>query len=115
MTSLRQRRPSAAVPGADLDVTPVMNMFIILIPFLVSMAAFTQLAVHEFGLPRDEGAGEAQAADELPLTVVLESAGILVVRGDVVVADPIWLRLVYPMWQHWKKPFRWPMELSPTS
>ena len=33
-----------AAEVADLDVTPVMNMFIILIPFLVSMAAFTHLA-----------------------------------------------------------------------
>ncbi|MDO5575826.1 MAG: biopolymer transporter ExbD [Fibrobacter sp.] len=35
----------------ELDVTPVMNMFIILIPFLVSMAVFTHLSIIEFSLP----------------------------------------------------------------
>jgi biopolymer transport protein ExbD len=40
-----QRPPSELVESADLDVTPVMNMFIILIPFLVSMAVFTNLSI----------------------------------------------------------------------
>lgn len=35
----------------ELDVTPVMNMFVILIPFLVSMAVFTHLSIIEFSLP----------------------------------------------------------------
>ena len=87
MTSLLQRRPSVAAQVADLDVTPVMNMFIILIPFLVSMAAFTHLAVHSFGLPADEGPGEATVAADLPLTVAVGLQGIVVVRGDVVLAE----------------------------
>jgi biopolymer transport protein ExbD len=35
----------------ELDVTPVMNLFMVLIPFLVSMAVFTQVAILEFSLP----------------------------------------------------------------
>lgn len=85
--SLTRRRPSQAAEVADLDVTPVMNMFIILIPFLVSMAAFTHLAAHHFGLPRDEGAGEASTALDLPLTVAVGTAGVVIVRGDVVLAE----------------------------
>ncbi|MCP4571332.1 MAG: hypothetical protein GY838_03200 [bacterium] len=85
--SLTRRRPSLAADVADLDVTPVMNMFIILIPFLVSMAAFTHLAAHHFGLPRDEGAGEASTASELPLTVAVGTAGVVIVKGDVVLAE----------------------------
>ncbi len=77
------RRPTE-VAGAvvDLDVTPVMNMFIILIPFLVSMAVFSHLAVHSFSLPADEGPGEAKTADELPLTVALAADRIVVARGE---------------------------------
>jgi len=86
-TSLLRRRPSALAESAELDVTPVMNMFIILIPFLVSMAAFTHLAAHSFGLPADEGPGKAQAAAELPLTVAVGNSGLIVARGDAVLAE----------------------------
>jgi biopolymer transport protein ExbD len=51
------RPPSDAAPPADIDVTPVMNMFIILIPFLVSMAVFTHLSIIEFSLPPNVNAG----------------------------------------------------------
>ena len=47
--------PSELEPAADIDVTPVMNMFIILIPFLVSMAVFTHLSIIEFSLPPNVG------------------------------------------------------------
>ena len=85
--TLRRTTLSGAVPGADLDVTPVLNMFIILIPFLVSMAAFTHLSSVAFGLPADEGPGQAQTADELPLTVAVGRAGLLVVIGDIELAQ----------------------------
>lgn len=85
--SLARRRPSVLAGVADLDVTPVMNMFIILIPFLVSMAAFTHLAAHHFGLPADEGPGQASTAVDLPLVVAVGEAGIVVARGDVVLAE----------------------------
>lgn len=67
---------------ADVDVTPVMNVFIILVPFLVSMAVFTQVATQSFTLPASDGPGEAIAADALPVTVVLRVDGVQVARGD---------------------------------
>ncbi|MBN1308078.1 MAG: biopolymer transporter ExbD [Chitinispirillaceae bacterium] len=53
--------PSGMLPESDLDVTPVMNVFIILIPFLVSMAVFTHLSIIEFTLPPNVGAEMANA------------------------------------------------------
>jgi len=47
--------PSEITDIPELDVTPVMNMFIILIPFLVSMAIFTQLSIIDFSLPPNVG------------------------------------------------------------
>ncbi len=85
-SSLTSRRPSASAKVADLDVTPVMNMFIILIPFLISMSAFTHLASHSFDLPGNEGAGHASERNELPMTVVLGQRQALVVQGDVELA-----------------------------
>ncbi len=84
--SILSRRPSGLDHQADVDVTPVMNMFIILIPFLVSMAVFTHLATHAFSLPSDDGAGQARMADEVPLTVAVSAAAVAVVWGDVEVA-----------------------------
>jgi biopolymer transport protein ExbD len=85
--SLRSRRPSAVAGVADLDVTPVMNMFIILIPFLISMAAFTRLAAQDFSLPGNEEPEHTTERVDLPLTVAVGVAGLLVVQGDVVVAE----------------------------
>ncbi|MCX7726490.1 MAG: biopolymer transporter ExbD [Chitinispirillaceae bacterium] len=45
--------PSEQHQEVNLNITPVMNMFIILIPFLVSMAVFTHLSIIEFSLPPD--------------------------------------------------------------
>jgi len=68
----------------SIDVTPVMNMFIILIPFLVSLAVFSHLSVLQFSLPSDgEGDGVSQQ-DQLPLVVVVESGGIVVTQGEFV-------------------------------
>jgi biopolymer transport protein ExbD len=86
-TSLCERRPSALAGVADLDVTPVMNMFIILIPFLISMTAFTHLAVHDFRLPGDESADHATERADLPLTVAVSVSGLLLAQGDVVIGQ----------------------------
>ncbi len=86
-SSLLARRPSSVAAVADLNVTPVMNMFIILIPFLVSMSAFTHLAAHELNLPGDEGLGHATERVDLPLTVAVGVAGIIIAEGDIVVAE----------------------------
>ncbi len=64
-----------------------MNMFIILIPFLISMSAFTHLAAHEFSVPGNEGPGQASERHELPLTIGVGVQGIIVVQGDIVVAE----------------------------
>ena len=82
-TSILSRRPSAPGDPVEIDVTPVMNMFIILIPFLVSMAVFTHLATHAVSLPADGSPGDAQLADQVPLTVAVATDRILVLQGDV--------------------------------
>jgi hypothetical protein len=49
--------PSASFDENDIDITPMMNMFIILVTFLVSMAVFTHVAILDFSLPPNVGAG----------------------------------------------------------
>jgi biopolymer transport protein ExbD len=85
MKSIRMnaKQPSAKVEILDLDVTPVMNMFVILIPFLVSMAVFTHYSVLEFGLPPNAGVGSGgPKKSDLKLTVVMHRAGFDLTVGD---------------------------------
>ncbi|MBD3391915.1 MAG: hypothetical protein GF418_07595 [Chitinivibrionales bacterium] len=80
----RERSPSEAAEAADIDVTPVMNMFIILIPFLVSMAVFTHLAIIEFSLPPNVGTGldASSGKPKLKLTVVVAPDYLAITHGE---------------------------------
>jgi biopolymer transport protein ExbD len=88
-----------AAEGApiDIDMTPMMNMLIILISFLVTMVVFTQIAVIKFNLPPAQGgAGEAAAAPDsskekgpdVDITVVVSENGFQVI-GEGRKLDPI--------------------------
>jgi biopolymer transport protein ExbD len=76
--------PSQIVDNADVDVTPVMNVFIILIPFLVSMAVFTHHAIVEFSLPPDLGTSVGDASEKpVPrLTVRIGTDYLGIVLGE---------------------------------
>jgi len=75
--------PSDVAETPDIDVTPVMNMFVILIPFLVSMAVFTQLSILELSLPPNVGAGldDSGGKPKLKLTVVLKQRYLAITHG----------------------------------
>lgn len=76
-----QKNAGREVEMFDLDVTPVMNLFMVLIPFLVSMAVFTHLAVIDFSLPpsQTEGAAEAGETKELDISIVVTRNGFRIV------------------------------------
>jgi biopolymer transport protein ExbD len=76
--------PSESGQAIDVDITPVMNMFIILIPFLVSMAVFTQVSIIEFSLPPNVGTDldDSKGKPKLKLTVGLYPDHIKVTHGE---------------------------------
>lgn len=65
----------------DLDVTPVMNLFMVLIPFLVSMAVFTHIAVIDFSLPpaQTENNDGGEETKELDISIVITAEGFRIV------------------------------------
>ena len=71
------------VETIDLDVTPFMNVCMIIIPFLVTMAVFTQITVIDFSLPPAAQAGTAAAAPaeskELDVSIVITNDGFRIV------------------------------------
>ena len=81
----REKRGAGAgdIEAIDLDVTPVMNLFLVMIPFLVSMAVFTHLAILEFSLPpaasEGEGTGEGSQAKELEISIIISQNGYTIV------------------------------------
>lgn len=82
----------------DLDMTPMMNMLIILISFLVTMVVFTQIAVIKFNLPPSQGGAGQEAAPakdsaaakvpDVDITVVVSENGFQVI-GEGKKMDPI--------------------------
>ena len=64
----------------ELDITSFMNLMVILIPFLLLNAVFTQVAVLQVAMPND-GSG---AAPEVKKPLVLE---VMVYKDRLLVAD----------------------------
>jgi biopolymer transport protein ExbD len=73
---------SKEVEMIDLDLTPFMNIFMVLIPFLAVMAVFTRIAVLEFSLPPAQAEGAAAAGQqnkELDVSIVITDEGYRIV------------------------------------
>jgi biopolymer transport protein ExbD len=81
VTKRKVKSTGKAVESFDLDLTPIMNIFMILIPFLVSMAVFTQLAIVEFSLPpaQETGSSGAESTKELDISIVVTGSGFQIV------------------------------------
>jgi len=78
------RLPSDTMDDNDIDIAPVMNMFIILVTFLVSMAVFTHMAILEFTLPPNVGAGLdlSKGKPKVKITIRLGSDYCGIVMGE---------------------------------
>lgn len=74
-------------------MTPMMNMLIILISFLVTMVVFTHLAVIKFSLPPGQGNAAADTSTapkgaEVDITVLVSEEGYRII-GEGRKLDPI--------------------------
>jgi biopolymer transport protein ExbD len=86
LSFVKNKPPSGAAMDIELDLTPMMSMFLILLPFLVSMAVLTHLTVLEFSLPPNIGAGMEEDRSlkkpRLKLTFVITPQYLLVTYGE---------------------------------
>ncbi len=70
---------------AGLDVTAFINLIVVLVPFLLSTAVFTRLAVLDMSLPAQAtGALEKLSADKLNLEIVIRADAIEVATASAV-------------------------------
>lgn len=77
--------PSDALEAEiDIDVKPMMNVLLILIPFLVSVAVYTRLSIVEMSLPPNvTGASTLQGGKpKLKLTVVVGTSFVSITYGE---------------------------------
>ncbi len=78
--------PSDAMDAEiDIDVKPMMNVLVILIPFLVSVSEYTRLAIIDMSLPPNITSVGGQGSSEKPkvkLTVVLAPQYCTIVLGE---------------------------------
>lgn len=85
LSFFRSSKPSDAIEDdIELDITPLMNIFIILVAFLISMAIFTKLAIVEFSLPPnvDSSMNSSDVKPQPKLTVRLDKKYLGVVLGE---------------------------------
>lgn len=84
----RRRRRRAR--HEEVNVMPVMNLFLILIPFLLLTAVFAQTAVFDLSLPEGQSATTEAAPpdttqeDDVMLVVGVTDEGFFVSAGDTI-------------------------------
>ena len=76
--------------AADLDVTPFMNLMIVLVPVLLLSMVFTHTTVIDLNFPTGEGASDAFDAEAVHLEVVVKGDTLIVAdgRGGTIKAIP---------------------------
>ncbi len=75
---MKRRRIRKGV--AHLEITAFINLIVVLVPFLLSTAVFTRLAVMDLKLPAQQSAVEQIKTDNLQLEVVIRKDALEV--GD---------------------------------
>ena len=70
------RRRRLRRQGAHLEITAFINLIVVLVPFLLSTAVFSRLAVLDLTLPAQQAAVQQLAGEELQLEVTI--------RGDAI-------------------------------
>lgn len=81
----KSSRPSAAIESeVDLDIRPFMNVLLILIPFLASVAVYTRLSILELSLPPNVGAGMVNTLEKpkVKMTIVIDKNAISITYGE---------------------------------
>jgi len=74
MSLLRSR--SRHRETVELNITAFMNLMVILVPFLLITAVFSQVAILELNLPTDGTAADEPAEPELQLEITIRQASI---------------------------------------
>jgi biopolymer transport protein ExbD len=86
----RSRRRHRRMESTEIDLTPYMNLLVVLAPFLLITAVFTRLSVLEIYLPPPASAevmSKLPSPDEqLVLTISITEKGLVVANGAKIIS-----------------------------
>ncbi|MDA1076326.1 MAG: biopolymer transporter ExbD [Proteobacteria bacterium] len=77
----RLRRKHKHAEAADLDVTPFMNLMIVLVPVLLLSMVFTHTTVIDLNFPAGDAANAAFDPDAVHLEVIVRETELVVADG----------------------------------
>jgi len=86
----RARRRVRRMESTEIDLTPYMNLLVVLAPFLLITAVFTRLAVLEIYLPPPASAELMSKLpspeEQLVLTISITEKGLVVANGNKIIS-----------------------------
>jgi biopolymer transport protein ExbD len=84
LSSVNRPESLLEMAESDIDVTPIMNMFIILMPFLMTMAVFTHFSILSLQLPPNVNSGLDSSSGKpvKKITVVIAPQYLALTYGD---------------------------------
>lgn len=83
MAGMRKFRKGPQQPP-DLDVTTFLNLMVVLIPFLLATAVFSQVAIQELNLPQAAAGGETPDKPLVTIEVMVRKDSLQIGNGKVI-------------------------------
>ena len=74
--SIRHRRDARRTEAVELNITAFMNLMVILVPFLLITAVFSQVAILELNYPNSEADASENPEPEFTLEITIREASI---------------------------------------
>jgi biopolymer transport protein ExbD len=72
----RRSRAHRNREAVELNITAFMNLMVILVPFLLITAVFSQVAILELNLPTSQGPSDLPPTEELHLEIIVRDESI---------------------------------------
>lgn len=84
---MKRKYKKGAPQVQDLDVTPFLNLMVVLIPFLLATAVFSQVAIQELNLPQAAAGGSTPDKPLVTIEVMVRKDRLEVGNGKVITAS----------------------------
>lgn len=80
----RRRHYKKSHEPVELDVTTFLNLMVVLIPFLLASAVFSQVSIQELNLPSQAAAGAPPDTPLVTIEVMVRKSGLEIGDGKVI-------------------------------
>lgn len=81
---MKRKHKKVAPQVQDLDVTPFLNLMVVLIPFLLATAVFSQVAIQELNLPQAAAGGATPDTPLVTIEVMVRKSSLEIGNGKAI-------------------------------